>query len=118
MSQNFKSGDFLIFQIESGFGLLKLIGITEDSEGPIWHLRAFYELFLDVDSADQALSQHPALTVSLSHVALTNRAFLATQVAIMKSSDLAEDELQSVENWRTSGESPTDSPIRMLLGLR
>lgn len=118
MSQNFKSGDFLIFQIESGFGLLKLIGLTDHADGPIWHLRAFNELFLDVDSADQTLSEHTALTVSLSHVALTNRAFLATQVAIMKSSELSEDELQVVESWRASGESPTDSPIRLLLGLR
>lgn len=118
MSQNFKSGDFLIFQIESGFGLLKLIGLTEGAEGPIWHLRAFNELFLDVDSAEQALSEPKTLTVSLPHVALTNRAYLATQVAIMKSSDLTEDEILTVEEWRASGDSPTDSPVRLLLGLR
>lgn len=118
MSQNFKPGDFLIFQVESGYGLLKLIEISGSDDDPIWHLRAFNELFLDVEGAENALSSPHSLSVSIGHVALTNRAFLATQVAIMKSGPLADEEISSLVEWKKSGENVIDSPIRLLLGLR
>jgi len=118
MSQNFKAGDYLIFQIESGFGLLKLLHVTETSGTSVWHLKAFNELFLDVDTADAALDSPEKLTVNIDHVALTDRAFLATQVAIMRGAAVKPAESQSVEEWVLSGREPVDSPIRLLLGLR
>jgi hypothetical protein len=118
MSQNFKPGDFLIFQIESGFGLLKLLGISGSHEEPIWHLRAFNELFLDIETAEAALNSPEQLTISLNHAAITNRAFLATQVAILKSHLISEEEEATVATWRGQGTTTTDSPIRLLLGLR
>jgi hypothetical protein len=118
MSQNFKPGDFLIFQIESGFGLLKLIGISGSQEDPVWHLRAFNELFLEIDTAEMAANSHEQLTVGMKHAALTNRAFLATQVAILKSDVISEEESAIVSDWIGQSLKPTDSPIRLLLGLR
>jgi len=118
MSQNFNPGDYLIFQLESGYGLLKLIGRTGPTEEPIWHLKAFQELFLDIESADLALAKPETLTVSLHHAALTNRAFLATQVSIMIKGYVETTEESAVNAWQVAGSVPTDSPIRMLLGLR
>jgi hypothetical protein len=119
MSQNFQAGDFLIFQIESGYGLLRILAIDEAGGERIWHLAAYNELFFDIESADAALLDPANLTVSIRHVALTNRAFEATQTARMTNASLSAEELKSLENWRASG-SPevSDRSIRLMLGLR
>ncbi len=41
MSQNFQAGDFLIFQIESAYGLLRILAIEENAGESIWHLAAY-----------------------------------------------------------------------------
>ena len=119
MSQNFQPGDFLIFQIESGYGLLRILAIDETATGKVWHLAAYNEMFLDVEMADAALENYHSLTMSYTHLALTNRAFEATQVARMKNEPLTEDELKSLREWETdSPEAVSDLSVRLLLGLR
>jgi hypothetical protein len=118
MSQSFQPGDVLVFQIESGYGLLKLICISGDQEAPTWHLRAYKELFLDIDSAESAIEDVTHLTFSVDHAALTNRAFLATQVAILKRSEVNDDDRAILARWQEAGSTVTDSPVRLLLGLR
>ena len=49
MSQNFQAGDYLIFQIESGYGLLRILAIYERDDERIWHLAAYNELFFDIE---------------------------------------------------------------------
>jgi len=44
-------GDDLIFQLESGFGLLRVLAVEEG----VWHLLAYDEFFPDVESAEAAL---------------------------------------------------------------
>ena len=80
MSQNFQAGDFLIFQIESAYGLLRLLAIDETDQGTVWHLAAYNEMFLDIETADAAIENDSSLTISYPHLALTNRAFESTQV--------------------------------------
>ncbi len=119
MSQNFQAGDFLIFQIESGYGLLRILAIDESADGTIWHLSAYNEMFMDIDMADAAIENFSNLTVSYPHLALTNRAFESTQVARMKNQLLTENELQPFEDWRESANRKiSDLSIRLLLGLR
>lgn len=118
MSQNFQAGDFLIFQVESGYGLLRLLAIDEIEGKKVWHLAAYNELFLDVEFADSALENFASLTVNLPHVALTNRAFLSTQTARMSNVALTENELKAFENWKNNDGEVSDSSIRLLLGLR
>lgn len=118
MSQNFQAGDYLIFQIESGYGLLRLLEIEEKSGEKIWHLTAFNEMFLDVETADLALENPSALTINISHVALTNRAFEATQVARMMNLPLTENELKAFEDWKNNAGDISDRSIRLLLGFR
>jgi hypothetical protein len=117
--QDFKPGDFLIFQLESGFALLRILAIDETPSDTIWHLAAYNELFLDVDTADAALENPASLTVSNPHMALTNRAFESTQVARMKNVPLKDNELRAFEDWKTASKREvSDRSVRLMLGLR
>jgi hypothetical protein len=119
VSQNFQAGDFLIFQIESAYGLLRLLAIEETAAGKVWHLAAYNEMFLGIDSADAALENPSDLTFSYPHLALTTRAFESTQVARMKNELLTEDELNSFEEWKKEeNRQVSDRSVRLLLGLR
>lgn len=119
MSQNFQAGDFLIFQLESGFGLLRILAVEETDADTVWHLAAFNELFLDIETADAALEHPESLTVSHPHLALTNRAFESTQVARMKNVSLTEDELKSYRDWLNNlNREVSDRSVRLMLGLR
>lgn len=115
MSQNFQPGDFLIFQIESGYGLLRVLAIDET----VWHLAAYSDLFLDVEMADAALDSNTSLEISHPHLALTNRAFESTQVARMRNVPLTDGELDAFNEWKQDdGRKVSDRSVRLLLGLR
>ena len=119
MSQNFQAGDFLIFQIESAYGLLRLLAIDEIGSEKIWHLAAYEEMFLDIETADAALENFQILTVGNSHLALTNRAFESTQVARMKNEPLNIEDLEAFENWKINpARKVSDISVRLMLGLR
>jgi hypothetical protein len=119
MSQNFQAGDYLIFQVESGYGLLRILAIDERDGEKVWHLAGYNELFFDIESADAALANPESLTISIPHVALTNRAFEATQTARMTNVPLTDAELKPLEDWRQDNEAEvSDRSIRLLLGLR
>jgi hypothetical protein len=119
MSQNFQPGDFLIFQIESGYGLLRVLAIDKRTHDTIWHLAAYSDLFLDVEMADAALDSGTSLNISHDHLALTNRAFESTQVARMRNVPLTEDNLDSYNRWKQSeNREVSDRSVRLLLGLR
>ena len=118
MSQNFKSGDFLVFQLEAGFALLRILAIDEGEE-PVWHVAAYSEMFLDVDSAESAINSFAPFSFNVPHAALTDRAFLATQVSKIANRDLEPSELLDLDEWRNSAEKTvSDRSIRLLMGLR
>ena len=117
MPQDFQPGDFLVFQLESGFGLLRVLSVED--EGSVWHLAAYRDLFLDVDMADAALENPASLTVELPHIALTNRAFESTQVAKMRHVPLTDEESARVEDAISGGGvDVVDRSVRLMLGLR
>lgn len=119
MSQNFQAGDFLIYQIESAYGLLRILAIDTEGTETVWHLAAYNEMFQDIDNADAALENFENLTINYPHLALTNRAFESTQVARMRNESLTEKELTPLARWRNSGDKqPSDLSIRLLLGFR
>lgn len=119
MSQNFQPGDFLIFLLESGYGLLRVLAIGEKDGDPVWHLAAYQDLFLDVEMADAALTDPANLTLSHPHLALTNRAFESTQVARMKNVPLTDQDLIAYDLWESFGNGEvSDRSVRLLLGLR
>lgn len=117
MTNGLQAGDFLIFQIESGYGLLRILDIETDENGEnIWHVAAYNELFPDIEFAEMGISN--GLTVDVPHIALTNRAFESTQVSKIENQPLTTDELQGYENWKTSEREISDRSIRLILGLR
>ena len=119
MLQNFDPGDFLIFQLESAYGLLRVLAIDENDDGTVWHVAAYEDFFPDVASADTALEDPKQLKISIPHIALTDRAFESTQVAKMMNVTLEADELAPLEEWQSSDEREvTDRSIRLMLGLR
>jgi hypothetical protein len=119
MSQDFQAGDFLIFQVEAGYGLLRLLGISEEAGEAVWHVAAYEDLFLDVDAADAAITRGSGLRIGKPHLALTRRAFEATQTARMANEPLKDDELDGLKEWIDSEErAVSDLSVRLLLGLR
>ena len=116
-AQGLRPGDFLVFQIESGYALLRVLDVDVADE--IWHLAAYRDFFLEVDAADAAVETPPNLKVELPHVALTDRAFESTQVARLRHMPLHESELSGYEDWKRSDDPVVhDRSIRLLLGLR
>lgn len=119
MSKDLQPGDFLVFQLESGYGLLRLLAKSENSGQIVWHLAAYENLFLDVGSVEASLANSDGLTISHPHLALTNRAFESTQVARLANRPLSDDEKLSFAVWENDpNRKPSDRSVRLLLGLR
>ncbi len=119
MSQDFQPGDYLIFQLEAGYGLLRLLCVDRKQPDPVWHISAYNELFPDIEMAEAALERPGTLTFSIRHHALTNRAFESTPVARLAAAPLTEDELIPLREWAADeANTPSDRSVRLLLGLR
>lgn len=116
MSQSFQPGDFLVFQLEAGFALLRVLATDEDDA---WHVAAYSDFFADVESAEAVTAKPDNLTISSSHFALTQRAFESTQVAKIAHRELSENELVALNVWRNDpNRTVSNRSIRLLLGLR
>jgi hypothetical protein len=119
MIHNFIPGDFLVFQLESGYGLLRVLAVDEVPGDTVWHVAAYSDLFPDVDLAEAALTRDIPLPKSHTHLALTDRAFESTQVAKVGNSPLTGPEMKELEEWRNApGAEVHDRSVRLLLGLR
>jgi hypothetical protein len=119
MSQEFQAGDFLVFQIESGYAMLRVLGVERSVVDTIWHISVYRDFYMDVESADAAASTPESLKVEIGHAALTNRAFESTQVARLKNVDLTSSEIAPHEKWKSDpNREISDRSVRLLLGLR
>lgn len=120
MARNFEVGDDLLFQLESGFGLLRVLSIDETENGdPVWHLRAYENLFLDAETAEESLKTPQNLKIARPHMALTNRAFERTPTAKLMNRSVSEEEMAAVDAWRGNPESEvSDRSALLMLGLR
>ena len=119
MLQEFQPGDFLIFQLEAGYALMRVLDVERVDGNEVWHVAAYGDLFLDVEMADAAIDRHESLRVELPHAALTNRAFESTQVAKLSNVPLSAGELAAYEAWKHSdAREISDRSIRLLLGWR
>ena len=119
MPQALNSGDFLVFQLEAGFALLRVLGRDDGEDGTTWHVAAYSDFYPDVESAEAATASPESLKHSARHLALTDRAFASTQVARLTNRSLTEDELQPLNEWRAKSDAVVhERSIRLLLGLR
>ena len=118
MSDAFNPGDDLIFQLESGFGLLRVLAVEGEGSETVWHLLAYDEFFPDVESAERALAEGKALPVRKAHMALTNRAFERTPAARLGNRPVTENELDGYHAWLTSDRNVSDRSALLMLGIR
>jgi hypothetical protein len=119
MTQRFEAGDDLEFQLESGYGLLRVLGVDEINGDPIWHLMAYQELFPDVESAETLLSTPENLHPSVSHMALTDRAFERTPAAKLGNRPVRDEELIAYRGWLNDDDRlVSDRSALLMLGLR
>jgi hypothetical protein len=119
VSLAFQPGDFLVFQLEAGYGLLRVLAVEEKDGEFLWHLAAYRDLFPDVESAEALAGRPEQLTAEIRHAALTNRAFESTQVSKIANTPLAAADLDGFKEWVDSEQRlVSDRSIRLLLGLR
>jgi hypothetical protein len=114
----FIPGDDLIFQLESGFGLLRVLAVDSDETDTVWHLLAYDEFFPDVESAEKALAERSPLPMRKPHMALTNRAFERTPAARLGNRPVMDDELIEYRKWLESDRTVSDRSALLMLGIR
>jgi hypothetical protein len=119
MAHEFAPGDDLIFQLESGLGLLRILAITGEGAETVWHLLAYDEFFPSVEAAEARLAQPASLSIRNAHMALTERAFERTPAARLGNRPLTEEELAAYREWETSAtRKVSDRSALLLLGIR
>ncbi len=119
MSQNFQPGDFLVFQLEAGFALLRLLEIDESDGEKTFHVASYDDFFPDVQTAELASTDTANLSLGNPHIALTTRAFESTQVAKISNTSLTESETSALELWKNDpNREVSDRSVRLMLGLR
>jgi hypothetical protein len=119
MPQPFAAGDDLVFQLESGFGILRVLAVEEEGASTIWHVLAYEEFFPEVEAAERALAQPQSLQVRNAHMALTDRAFERTPAAKLGHRAVKDEELEMYRQWQESDEhAVSDRSVLLLLGMR
>lgn len=118
MAHQFVAGDDLIFQLESGFGILRVLAVEGEERETVWHLMAYEELFPDVEAAEAALLSPERLHTRAAHMALTERAFERTPAARLGNRPVSEEELAAYRDWLERGGEVSDRSALLMLGLR
>jgi hypothetical protein len=118
MDQRFTPGDDLIFQLESGYGLLRILAIEGEGSSTVWHLLVYEDFYPSVEVAEQALAGSTPLSVRRPHMALTNRAFERTPAAKLGNRPVTEEELSPYRNWLNSDREVSDRSALLMLGIR
>ena len=119
MPHEFAPGDDLVFQLESGLGVLRILAVTGEGSETVWHLLAYDEFFPSVEAAEAALAKPGPLKVRNAHMALTDRAFERTPAARLGNRPLTEEELCAYHEWEKSeSRKVSDRSALLLLGIR
>jgi hypothetical protein len=118
MALTYAPGDDLVFQLESGFGLIRVLATEGEGRDAVWHVLVYQDFYPDVESAETALAGTSALDVREPHLALTEHAFEKTPAARLGNRPLDEDELDALRRWREAGGAVHDRSILLMLGMR
>ena len=118
MALTFTPGDDLVFQVESGFGLMRVLASEGAPGAAVWHVLVYHEFYPDVESAEAALASGRPLAVREPHLALTEHAFEKTPAARLTNRPVADDELEPVRHWRDAGGAAQDRSVLLMLGMR
>lgn len=116
---HFQPGDFLVFQLEAGYALLRLLEIEYADGDRTFHVAGYDDFYLDVETAEAMTADPSRLTSKYPHIALTTRAFESTQVAKISNAPLTASELAPLSAWRGDpNRQVSDRSVRLMLGLR
>jgi len=118
MTLSYAPGDDLVFQMESGLGLLRVLGSEGQGPDAVWHVLVYHEFYADVESAEAALASGRPLAVREPHLALTEHAFEKTPAARLTNRPVNEEELEALERWRREGGPVHDRSLLLMLGMR
>lgn len=119
MALEFVAGDDLVFQLESGFGLIRVLAVEPQGAGQsVWHILVYEDFYVDVESAEAALGAGAELAVRKAHLALTEHAFEKTPAARLGNRPVGERELTAYLAWKERGGEVFDRSVLLMLGLR
>ena len=119
MTLPYAPGDDLVFQLESGFGLMRVLAAeTGDDARTVWHVLVYEEFYPDVESAEAALAGGGSLDVRRAHLPLTERALERTPAARLSNRPVTEQELTPYLDWRARSGEIFDRSVLQMLGLR
>jgi hypothetical protein len=118
MALTYAPGDDLVFQIESGFGLIRVLAVEGEGRDAVWHILVYDDFYPDVESAEAALDEGRAPAVREPHIALTEHAFEKTPAARLGHRPVGDDELEALRRWRQGGGAVHDRSVLLLIGMR
>ena len=118
MALTFAPGDDLVFQVESGFGLMRVLAVEGEGREAVWHLLVYQDFYPDVETAEAALAGGRVLEAREPHLALTEHAFEKTPAARLGNRPVTEDELAAVRRWQQTGGEVHDRSVLLMLGMR
>lgn len=120
MALSFSPGDDLIFQLESGFGLIRVLAVEDRGDETVWHILVYEDFYADVETAEAALASREGyeLPVRNPHLALTNHAFEKTPAARLGNRPVKESELAAYRAWQEQGGEVFDRSVLLMLGIR
>lgn len=118
MALTYAPGDDLVFQVESGFGLMRVLAAEGEGRGAVWHVLVYHDFYPDVESAEAALGAGRALAVREPHIALTEHAFEKTPAARLGNRPVVEEEREALRRWRDAGGEVHDRSVLLMLGMR
>jgi hypothetical protein len=118
MALVYEPGDDLIFQVESGFGLMRVLAGEGEGRERVWHILVYSDFYPDVESAEAALASGRELDAREPHIALTEHAFEKTPAARLGNRPVADRELEAVRRWRQQSGEAQDRSVLLMLGMR
>ena len=118
MTLPFKPGDNLVFQLESGFGLLRVIARDERGGETIWHIAVFEDFYPDVETAEDALKNIATLSLRVPHLAFSNYALEKTPAAQLSNTPVGDAELLAYRLWQEQGGEVSNRSVLLMLGFR
>jgi len=119
MTLPYSPGDDLVFQLESGFGLMRVLAAERGGDGrTVWHVLVYEEFYPDVESAEAALAGAGQLAVWNPHIPLTDRALERTPAAPLGNRPVTETELAPYREWLARSGEVFDRSVLQMLGLR
>ena len=118
MSLSYEPGDDLIFQVESGFGLMRVLAREGEGREGVWHILVYRDFYPDVESAEAALASGRELDEREPHLALTEHAFEKTPAARLGNRPVEDRELEAVRRWQERRGEAQDRSVLLMLGMR